>query len=464
MRTIAIIGAGWAGLTAALTLQRQGHAVTLYERSPAHQGAGGRASTAYGAGLRAPFAIDNGQHVLLGAYRDSLALMVSLNINVDQAFLRLPAAWYVPQHLNIAIPSWADSPAPNSAWKTGVLKQLPMALALLKASALGQWPGLLAASVRMQRSAPYSAETVCQWLERLRFPGVLKEHLWLPLCYATLNTAPRTASAVVFSRVIQDGLLAGSQAAAMLVPRVDLAALLSRPALAELQSLGTVLKLGVAVERVYSAPGGIAVQTLGAEQSNAQNKVQTYDGLICATTAKDAARTLPSDCISQNLATLAEQSPEPISTIHLNIGQALRLPKAVCVLPEPKDNDHPICHAVAIDRAYLSPNQQGWITLVLSCSGAALAYSHETLIQAALNRLKACFPGTAWPGQCSGVVIHAKQATFACTASLQRPTAHTQDARIVLAGDYVAGQYPATLEGAVRSGLKAAALISAKLG
>jgi hydroxysqualene dehydroxylase len=448
VKHIAVVGAGWAGLSAALTLQRRGHTVTLYERSPAHQGAGGRASTAYSKGGRAPFAIDNGQHVLLGAYRDTLALFASLKIQNEQAFLRIPATWYVPEHLDISIATWADKHGAQNLWNDGPFKQIPMALALFKASPVMQWPYLLAAAIRLQLISPQATETVTQWLARLKFPKLFNEQLWLPLCYATLNTPPHTANASVFQRVIQDGLLAGSQAAAMLVPRTDLGSLLPKQALNELSRHGALLKLGCAVERIESFSTGVRVYAEG-------NSV-TYDALICATSAKDAARLLPAACISAELNTMAAQAPEPITTIHLNLGEAIRLPKVVCVLPEPADSRNPIQHAVAIDRSSLETDQKGWLTVVLSCSGVALSQSHETLIQAALTRLKACFPALVWPSSCEGVVIHAKQATFACRVDVLRPAMSTADPRIFLAGDYVAGDYPATLEGAVRSGFRAA--------
>lgn len=450
VKRIAVVGAGWAGLTAALSLQRLGHTVTLYERSPAHQGAGGRASTAYTAGERAPFAIDNGQHVMLGAYRDALALFKTLGINTEHAFLRLPATWFVPGQLDIAIASWVDKN--SKLWNAGFLKQIPIALALFKSSPFMYWPALLLAAIRLQLGHPSSDESVTQWLARLKFPPLFIEHLWLPLCYATLNTPPSSASATVFKRVINDGLLTGSRAAAMLVPRSDLGSLFPQEALAELSRHHATLKLGFGVERIEIRDGAIAIY--------ADHAVHEYDAVVCATSAKDAARVLPANCISVSLQTLATQAPEPITTIHLNVGVSVHLPKPVCVLPEPLENTHPIQHAVVIDRSTLQLSQNGWLTVVLSCSGLALTHGHDELIQSALNRLKECFPDLALPSRCEGLVIHAKQATFACTAGLLRPSIATTDPRIVLAGDYVAGDYPATLEGAVRSGLKAAALLN----
>ena len=448
MRRVAVIGAGWAGLTAALELQRQGCLVILFERSPAHHGAGGRASTAYAAGERAPFAIDNGQHVLLGAYQSTLALMQGLGIALETTLLRLPAAWHVPGHLDLALPTWAQSPSPHSVWNTGPFKQLPMAIALFKACPVNQWPSLAAAALRLQLCTPHAQETVTNWLSRLRFPDALNDQLWRPLCYAAMNTPPAIASATVFKRVIQDGLLAGGAAAAMLVPRLDLGKVLPKAALTKLERTGAVLKQGCGVHHITCTPQGVQVFD-GAH-------AHPFDALVCATTAKDAVRLLPTDCISPSLRALAAQAPEPITTLHLNMQRHIRLPRAVCVLPEPDGALCPLQHAVVIDRSYLDPEYIGWHTVVLSCSSAALAYSHEALVAAGLARLQTCFPDLNWPSTCEGVVIHAKQATFACTAGLTRPSMNTNQTCIVLAGDYLAGAYPATLEGAVRSGMAAA--------
>ncbi len=452
---VAVIGAGWAGLSAALSLQRQGHQVTLYERAPNPHKAGGRASTAYAAGEKAPFAIDNGQHVLLGAYTETLRLFESLDINIDQSFLRIPAAWHVPQGLSIQIPQWGDSKYPRGLWSSSWLKQLPLATALFKTTPVGQWPALAAAALRLQLCKPRTAETVLQWLERARFPANFDEQLWQPLCYATLNTPPDRASATVFHRVIQDGLLAGSYAAAMLVPRGDLGALLPAKALQTLQAMGATLRLGAGVSRIETTAQGVTIHS--------DDKSLNYDALVCATSAKDAARILPPTCVCPALRGLATQLPETITTIHLNIGDGAHLPYAVNILPEPSDGTNPIQHAVAMDRGYLSPEQKGWITVVLSCSTPALAHSHDALIALALQRLQHCFTKLSFPAQCKGLVIHAKQATFACEAGLMHPTAQTANGRIVLAGDYVAGIYPATLEGAVRSGLVAATILETPL-
>jgi hydroxysqualene dehydroxylase len=456
LKRVAVIGAGWAGLAAALTLQRQGHHVTVYDRAPArgtdYQGAGGRASTVYATGEKAPFAIDNGQHVLLGAYSETLALFESLGLDKAQAFLRLPAAWQVTQGLRVALSKWGDSQCPRGLWASSPLKLLPLAVALFKATPLRDWASLVAAALRLHVLKPHQVETVMQWLGRLKFPTIFNEQLWLPLCYATLNTPPERASAAVFKRVIQDGLLAGSFNAAMLVPRLDLGAVLPARALQYLAAQDATLRLGTTVLDVETSTHGVTLHST--------DSTYIYDAVVCATTAKDAARILPPSSICPALLALSQQTPEPITTVYLNVGSGIKLPKAVMILPEPAQADNPIQHAVVIDRSALDALQAGWLTVVLSCSSAALNHSKEDLIAAALQRLRDCFPTLKLPLTCEGVVIHAKQATFACETGIARPAAQRNNARIVLAGDYVAGIYPATLEGAVRSGIAAAKLLN----
>jgi hydroxysqualene dehydroxylase len=466
MRNIAVIGAGWSGLSAALALQKQGYQVTLYERSPKLLGVGGRACTAYRAGDKAPFAIDNGQHVLLAAYTHTLAALNSVGVDIDNAFLRLPAHWQVPNQFKVTLPSWGDAHSPNGLRAKGLLKRLPLLIAMLCATVNHQAPtwqeqlSRLKAAIRLLIDSPQPHETVNQWLARLKFPAPFDTALWQPLCYATLNTPPNVASAVTFKRVIQDGLLSGSYQAAMLVPREDLGATLPSLALKQLNTHGASLQLGVAVESI-----AIDGQQLWVQSRHTRT---AFDGIVCATTAKDAVRLLPTSCTTVALNAMAAQATQPITTIHLKFSNIYNncptlLPAALLIMPEPCETDthtHMIQNAVVLDRAYLASTQIGWLTVVLSCSHQAIQYSKQFLITATATRLIQVFPDLKQATVLDGIVIHAKQATFSCEAGLNRPDCTTAHPAIVLAGDYLhhpsTNNYPATLEGAVRSGQLAA--------
>ena len=464
-RRVAVIGAGWAGLAAALKHARGGAQVTVFERSSSPTGAGGRASVAYAAGTKAPFAIDNGQHVMVGAYGETFALMRSVGVDEAGVMLRIPASWHALSNhtateptaipaLDIAVPAWCERS--KALWR-GPLKMLPITLALLGSAAPSAWPALLLASIRLLVLRPAIDETVLSWLARLKFPTPYAAQLWLPLCYATLNTPPDIASATVFKRVISDSLLAGLDAAAMWVPKTDLNALLPASATRELQALGANFEYGVSVQSIEDTAKGARVAWLAAGDANAELKIQTtvFDQVICATSAKDAVRLLPSHLHSPALRYMAAQPSQPISTLHLYYPSRAALPRTVCILPEPCDAANPISHAVLIDRRALNAQHAGWVTMVLSCSKPALALPKVDLLSAAAQRLHALLPHLGDCDLAKSVAIHAKQATFTCCAGLARPEATLLASAVSLAGDYVAGPYPSTLEGAIMSGNRA---------
>lgn len=444
---IAVIGAGWAGMAAALTLARSGANVVLFERSP-H--AGGRAACAYAAHEKTPFPLDNGQHVMIGAYSYTLHWLNTLGVDTAKNLLRLPAQWQVPQHMNIKMPAWCA--ARPSLWN-GLFKQLPMALGLLKDAwlhgGLSAATSAAMASLRMTLQAARTGETVDAWLRRVGWSQRHRQYLWQPLCAATLNTPSHSACAVTFSRVVKDGLMAGPQAAAMLVPRTDLSALLPEPALRALKAHGVDVRLHTPIAQLSYLDSALSIQG------------EKFQRIIIATPPKDAWRLLapfaknmhPACCDA--LETLATQACEPISTLHFFVG-TIRLNHPVSILP---DTDQAVLHnAVLIDRSYLSAAQAGWMTVVISTSHLAVAHfaseNAADLTLAVVKDLQTLFPEHVWPTDGPSVLIHAKQATFSCAPSLVRPKRETGLAGVQLVGDYVASveNYPATLEAAVRSG------------
>ena len=169
-RRIAVIGAGYAGLAAAVALVREGRVVTLFE---ANRTAGGRARRVDYRGA----ALDNGQHLLLGAYRDTLALMRDVGVP-DSAFQRRPLTLRIPGRLVLSAPRL---PAP-----------FHLAVALVTAKGL-TW-GERFAAIRMARalqSASFRVPqgiTVGDFLTRHAQPAAVRELLWEPLCIAALNT------------------------------------------------------------------------------------------------------------------------------------------------------------------------------------------------------------------------------------------------------------------------------------
>jgi predicted NAD/FAD-binding protein len=142
-------------------------------------------------------------------------------------------------------------------------------------------------------------------------------------------------------------------------------------------------------------------------------------------------------------------SYEPIVTCYLRYPPETKLPQVMTGFTD--------AHAHWVfDRGQIDGND-GLISAVISAEGKHRELDRETLAYTIDAELRTYYP---WlPRPLSHLVITEKRATFACTPNLQRPTTHTDLPGVWLAGDYVASDYPATIEGAVRSGLKAATAI-----
>ena len=396
---VAVVGAGWAGLAAAVDLTRRGAAVTLYEAGRV-AGGRGRSVTIDGRTL------DNGQHLLLGAYRETLALMRSVGSDPDALFDRRPLQVVDHDGFRLALPSW---PAPfNVAWGllTAATVSLPEKLKTALWMQRVKWRGF-----RLTRD-----ESVADWLDAAGQTGVLRQKLWDPLCLAALNTPAERASAQLFANVLRDSLGSPRRADTdLLLPRVPFGELLPEPACRWLTENGATLRFGHRVRSV----------------ADACVDGEAYDAVIVAVAPQHVGALLPEID--------ADFDYEPIATVYLQFAANTRLP-------------FPLLHLGGNTGAWAVDRGNGLFGCAISGQGDWESLSDEALaaeIETALGL------GPADWRQ----VIREKRATFCSRPQLTRPSHITADPRLVLAGDYTWADYPATLEGAVRSGLRAAEIV-----
>lgn len=196
---VAVIGGGWAGLSAAVSLAEAGHSVTLYEMAPQ---LGGRARSVPGEPV-----CDNGQHILIGAYVETLALMRRVGVDVEAALLRTPLHLPYPGEPGLRLPGGQ----PLVSFTRGVLanSQWPLSARLALLVRAGRW--------LLQGFKAPADQTVAALAAGL--PPVLARDLVEPLCVAALNTPAHQASAQVFLRVLRDALFSGPGSADLLLPR-----------------------------------------------------------------------------------------------------------------------------------------------------------------------------------------------------------------------------------------------------
>ncbi len=440
----AVIGAGWAGCAAAVELTRRGEQVTVIE---AARTAGGRARRVEHEGHH----LDNGQHILLGAYHDTLRMMQTVGITPSQALLRLP--------LQMRYPAGSDGmefiagrlPAPLhllSALLTSQGLSVADKLSLARFSSAARW-------MNWQLDVDCS---VAELLERFEQTERLIQLMWRPLCISALNTPPERASAKVFLKTLGDSLGAARSASDMLLPTRDLSALFPDAAMSYVENRGGKVHLGVHV-RALNHQASQSPQSPQSHQANSWHITgddfdECFDKVIVATPAY-AAQTLLSP-LNTALSDALNFTYEPITTCYLKYDSSVQLDSPFFALRDHAESAQ--WGQFVFDRGQLDTTQAGLLAVVISASTEAAALGQAALAQAVALQLADVFqrkelatPEWSW-------VITEKRATFACEPNLRRPPNETALNNLWLAGDYTAGDYPATIEGAVRSGLQAASL------
>jgi hydroxysqualene dehydroxylase len=420
---VAIIGAGWAGMAAAVALSQAKIRVSVLE---AARHLGGRARTVEIEGIE----LDNGQHILIGAYRETLRLMRTVGADPDQLLLRQPLAVEYPGKFHLHAPQLA---AP-----------LHLLAALLTARGL-TWDERMAAMrfmTAMRRNA-YRIATdmpVAELLARHRQTGALARYLWEPLCVSALNTPAAVASAQVLLNVFRDALDGARANSDFLVPRTDLGRLFPVPAAAFVRAHGGSVHLGTPVRALDKTADGFVLDACPERYSHVILAAGPHqvDSLL------DRFEQLAP--IRKNLASLEY---EPIYTCYLKYPQEVSMPQPMTGF----DGDS---IQWIFDRGRLN-GTAGLLAAVISARGAHQNASQDVLASAIHRELAAFLPGL--PAPIWSRVIAEKRATFSCRPRLARPESKTVVDRLYLAGDYTASDYPATLESAVRSGVLAASLV-----
>lgn len=442
--SVAIVGGGWAGCAAALTLSKQGIPVTLFE---AQRTAGGRARAVEVHG----HTLDNGQHIMLGAYTETLRVMREAGLDAKHALLKLPLQMRYPpgQGMDFVAPRL---PAPFHLLVAlmsarGLDREDKMALARFSTTA--RWMGWTL----------HNDCSVAELLERFDQTPRMIRLMWNPLCLAALNTPPQRASAQVFLNVLRDSLGARRAASDMLLPRTDLSSAFPAAALAKVRQRGSAVHLAARVERLAQLPaGGWEIEASGSAVGG--TLTARYGAVVLAcppATAASLLEPLAAPALQPLIDRLQAFDYEPITTCYLQYAPEVKLALPFYALEDmPTDGSHA---QFVFDRGYLEPRHAGLLAVVISCSSEATALGQEALGQSVAAQLAGALsrPELAHPEW--GRVITEKRATFACTPGMERPENDSGLAGLVLAGDYTAGSYPATLEAAVRSGVQAARLL-----
>jgi squalene-associated FAD-dependent desaturase len=430
---VAVIGGGYAGCAAAATLAARGVACTLFETAPV---LGGRARRVLRDGLR----LDNGQHLLLGAYEATLALLEA--IGAPRAFARRPLA-IVP--FTDAVREPVHLEVRRAPGRLGLLIGLLAARGLTVRERMAN----LAWFRSIQRAGFVRPpdETVAQLLAPL--PPRVARLLWEPLNLAALNTPADRASAQVFANVVKAAFAGRAEACDFIVPTTDLSDFLPEQAARFVSVRDGRVALATRAQVSAIGDASVSIATAGS--------AQVFDAAVVAVGPHQLEQALATEVadLHSELAARVDAARslcfEAIVTVWLGYRERVEMPGPVARL-----DDRP--GQWVFDRPdVLRASSQGlaqMFAVVISANGPHLDMPHEDLaraVDAQLRKLAPELPACAW-----SFVVAEKRATYACVTGRPRAGGPRLAPRLYLAGDYVNEAFPATLEAAVRSGVAAA--------
>lgn len=432
---VGIVGGGVAGLAAAATLAEKGIEATILEASSQ---LGGRARNVAVEFNSEVVQLDNGQHILLGAYRETLKLLAQLGVNEQLAFTRMP--------LTLEVLSLDNTPSFKFRASNAFpfpLNQL-MGFLFCKGLTLLERLAVIRFMLRLKQSGyhlPIDVSLYSYLLQQGQSENTVKL-LWEPLCLAALNTPLHSASSKIFLNVLNDTFNGKKSDSQLILPRLGLSQIFAQPAAHYIQARKGHILTNHRVKSISATENGFEV--------TCKDQSLEFSHLILATSPlrlKDMVSGLPK--LAGTVATTRKYKYQPIYTVYLQYQSDAKLPSPMMGLTGTTSQ-------WVFDRGAMC-GQFGLMAVIISAEGIHQKLTHDALSLKVANELHQAFPELKKP--LWHQVIAEKRATFSCTVDLPRPNGKTRQPNIYLAGDYVYEDYPATIEGAVRSGVNAAKLV-----
>jgi hydroxysqualene dehydroxylase len=393
---VAIVGAGYAGMAAAVALAEKNIPVTVFESG---QVPGGRARRVVSQGTE----LDNGQHIFVGAYTELFRLRKLVGAP-DSDLLRLPLelryarGFAMSAKLGMAAGLLAAQGIPLSE-KMGAVRFMNF---------------LRASKFRLGEDVP-----VKRLLEQHKQNGRIGHYLWEPLCVSALNTPVGQASANAFLAALRATLAGPAGASDLVLPRVDLSRLFPEPAAQFVMKHGGEIRFKQPVEDLQ--------------------ELKSFTHVIVAVGPHQVKRLVPDapEYTYQPIYTCYLQYPEHVKLKFPMLGMADGLVQWV------------------FDRGALN-GERGRLACVISAQGDHQQMTQDEIAVRCEEEIAAAF-GLEEKPQWSRVIAE-KRATITCSVNLTRT--EIQKNGVILAGDYTDPEYPPTIEAAVRSGVRAALKIA----
>ena len=459
-RPVIIVGAGWAGLAAAVELSRYKIPVIVLESAKQIGGRARRVPFNFTAPIADPIvdsvdpatpaatntsysiSVDNGQHLLFGAYESTLSLLRTIDVKEENVFKRV--------NLSLTLLDGAKKTVDLKTPNLPSPLHLVWGLATAGGLSLKERFSALRFYRRMaQQDFTLAEDETCASLfSRHRQPHNVIKTLWDPLCLGGLNTPKEQASAEVYLRMLREIFAHTRYDSNLLLAQQDLSTIFPDPAMDFIERQGGSVQLGQRVKEFHVNHESLTGLTLEDRSFKARH-------VILATPYQVTAKLCQASPITENLGnSLTQLQSNPICTVYLQF-------------PETTTLNHDLLGMVdtvsqwVFDRKIYG--QPGLMAVVINGAGKHMNLSNAQMIQTVKSELAHHFPH--WPQPRQAMVVREKRAAFHCSVNINkiRPPNKTAVRGLWIAGDYTNTGLPATLEGAVRSGVRAARGVMDKL-
>jgi squalene-associated FAD-dependent desaturase len=439
---VAVIGGGLSGLAAAIQLSNDGASVTLLEQA---NKLGGRTYSYVDA--KTGDVVDNGQHVLVGAYEHTLR------------YLRLIGAAHLltsPQnfHLNVhdvgrGFASFAtrfNVPPFNLLDAALRFRLLPFADRLGIART-----GTHLRSPNQELEERLRHLTISEWLTNLHQSDDVRRSFWYPIAVSVMNEIPEKASALLFARALLYTFFAGKESAKILMPTVGQSELYVERAKRILSTHRAQVLLNTEVKSMTLRRDKITEIVL---KNKKRIRARAF---VCAVPHTALGRILPDDLRREPpFDRLTNFASSPIVSMNLWFDRAIMDRDFVGLIGR---DVQWIFNRRRIMQEHGKPDD--YVSGIISAAHRHVNLTKRELVEIALNDVTSAYPVARTASLLHSVVIKEKRATFSPTTEVEplRPTQRTSVSNLFLAGDWTDTGLPPTIEGAIMSGFRCADLI-----
>lgn len=452
-KPVIVVGGGWAGLTAAIELVRHNIPTVLLESA---KQLGGRArrvpfennvfndnnddnndnnNTERSQKQQSTFPIDNGQHLLIGAYESTLSILRTIGVREDTILKREKLSLNIKRQQQRDVKITAGRfPAPlHIAWGLLFARGLSVTDRI---KALTFCAAMSKIDFTIEKD-----ESCLSLFNRYQQTNSVIKCLWEPLCLAALNTQIQVASACIFLRMLREVFTHTRTDSDFLYTCTDLGTTFPEPAMDYIEKNGGNIRLG---QRVVE----LDIKNLRVQGVKLNETTIECEQVVLATpyniTQKLAAPYTELQPLHDQLNELDHQ---PICTVYLQYPSDTRLKTDMIGLEGTTAQ-------WIFDRFIYG--QPGLMAVVISSSGDHMSLDNHSLCTLVEKEIQDLFP--QWPSAQKRMVIREKRATFHSTINCNqfRPGNKTAVKGLWIAGDYTNTGLPATLESAVRSGSRCA--------